>query len=77
VISAGICRNRLLDQAGDYATSEFQPLAATAPSYARQCVGTPTKIEVPRATREAVEKVRLVEARRYHALAATYRVGAL
>jgi hypothetical protein len=31
VISAGICRNRLLDQAGDYATSEFQPLAATAP----------------------------------------------
>ena len=29
VISAGICRNRLLDQAGDYATSEFQPLAAT------------------------------------------------
>ena len=31
VISAGICRNRLLDQAGDYATSEFQPLTATAP----------------------------------------------
>jgi uncharacterized membrane protein YphA (DoxX/SURF4 family) len=29
VIFGGICRNRFLEQAGDYATSEFQPLAAT------------------------------------------------
>jgi hypothetical protein len=38
VFSAGICRNRLLDQAGDYATSEFQPLTATAPKFGEQTI---------------------------------------